>query len=376
MFSVCQKSLPPLLASFLLVTCWHSATADERGKGRYDFRLDGMKRQKLLHQNGGNEASQEAVEKALAWLVHHQLADGSWNFDHTGGECKGRCSGKGTQAKSRIAATAIALLSLLGSGHTHKEGDYQKNVKKGLTFLVAQQKENGSLYELGGTMYSHAIAATCLCEVQAMYKTESVYDMPAQKAIDFIVASQDPKGGGWRYLPKQSGDTSVTAWQVLPLTRYSMKVPAETNTKAIEFLNSVQAEGGALYGYTTPGKGPGTTAKGLLSSFLLGRLHAKDESLKKGVIYLAKHGPSRTDAYYNMWVNQLMFEHGGEPWKKWNATLRDHLVATQATEGHEVGSWPPGSGHAAVNGGRLLTTAVSAITLETYYRHNRIFEDE
>ena len=40
---------------------------------------------------------------------------------------------------------------------------------------------------------------------------------PAQAAITFIMASQDPVGGGWRYNPRQPGDTSAVCWQVMAL---------------------------------------------------------------------------------------------------------------------------------------------------------------
>ena len=38
----------------------------------------------------------------------------------------------------------------------------------------------------------------------------------AQKAIDFICSAQHPRGG-WRYVPGQPGDTTVTGWQVMAL---------------------------------------------------------------------------------------------------------------------------------------------------------------
>ena len=42
------------------------------------------------------------------------------------------------------------------------------------------------------------------------------FRIPAQKAIDFIVKSQHPKGG-WRYRPGEEGDTSVVGWQLMAL---------------------------------------------------------------------------------------------------------------------------------------------------------------
>ena len=58
---------------------------------------------------------------------------------------------------------------------------------------------------------------------------------PAQASINFIVAAQDPVGGGWRYQVKQAGDTSVVGWQLMALKSAHMaylNVPPETIREA------------------------------------------------------------------------------------------------------------------------------------------------
>ena len=62
-------------------------------------------------------------------------------------------------------------------------------------------------------MYCQGIASLALCELYAMTKDRMLKE-PAQKALLFIVNSQDQEGGGWRYRPRQSGDTSVLGWQI------------------------------------------------------------------------------------------------------------------------------------------------------------------
>ena len=32
--------------------------------------------------------------------------------------------------------------------------------------------------------------------------------------------------------------------------------------------------------------------------------------------------------YYNYYATQVMHQYGGEPWKKWNAKMRDYLVSS------------------------------------------------
>ena len=66
-------------------------------------------------------------------------------------------------------------------------------------------------------------------------------------------------------------------------------------------------------------------------------------------------------------------EHaGGEAWHKWNSRIREILVDSQDSRGHQAGSWAPRGGHAG-SGGRLYMTSLAVCTLEVYYRHLPIF---
>ena len=90
--------------------------------------------------------------------------------------------------------------------------------------------------------------------------------------------------------------------------------------------------------------------------------------MRDGVSILGRWGPSRDDLYYDYYATQVMHHWGGEPWQKWNSQLRDHLIHTQAADGHESGSWNLPGGQSA-RGGRLYNTAMAIMTLEVYYRH-------
>ncbi len=195
---------------------------------------------------------------ALEWLANHQLEDGSWSFDHRKGACQGRCGNPGSLGGQACnCATGLALLPFLGAGQTHKKGKYSKNVYRALLYLRTQQKPDGSFREPGGSMYSHGICSLALCEAYAITEDKSL-QRPAQAAIDYIVMAQDRVRGGWRYSPKQPGDTSVTGWQLMALRSAqmaSLKVPPQTLAGANNFLDTVQSDGGAQYGYTAPGTG-------------------------------------------------------------------------------------------------------------------------
>ena len=137
------------------------------------------------------------------------------------------------------------------------------------------------------------------------------------------------------------------------------------------FLNSVQDGGGAFYGYTEADKRPGTTSVGLLMRMYMGWTR-QDDRLRRGANYLAKVGPSKTDMYFNYYATQVLHHLETPAWASWNNELRDHLVKTQASTGHERGSWFFHDRHGGV-GGRHYTTAICTMTLQVYYRYMPLY---
>jgi hypothetical protein len=310
------------------------------------------------------------------------MPDGGWNFNHAmHPQCRGQCRNPGNIPEARNGATGMALLPFLGAGQTHQKGKYKDLVKKGLYFLISRMKvspQGGSLHESGGSMYSHGICAIVLCEAYAMTHDKHLY-APAQQALNFIAYAQDPVGGGWRYSPRQPGDTSVVGWQIMAMKSGHMgylRVPPITVQKASQFLDSVQAHNGAHYGYTDPGAGrEGTTAVGLLCRMYLG--WKKDNpALQKGVKWMSDRGPSANNMYYNYYATQIMHHMEGDVWKKWNSVMRDQLIKSQAKKGHEAGSWFMPAGHVTDRGGRLYCTSMATMVLEVYYRHLPIYRKQ
>ncbi len=341
------------------------------------------RRSEMVRENGGTAASEQAVQKALKWIAAHQLAeDGGWNFDHTiGGGSHRRSPNPGHMAQARNAATAMALLPFLGAGQTHLEGEYKNVVKAGLNFLIKNQKpkaNGGSFAEPGGNLYSHGLASIVICEAYGMTK-DSQLIAPAQASLNYIAYAQDPVGGGWRYQPRQSGDTSVVGWQLMALKSGHMgylQVSPQTIQKSVNYLDSVSADSGAFYGYTTPGRGRATTAIGLLSRMYLG-WDQNHPSLERGVQHLQDIGPSvdeKADMYYNYYATQVIRHYLDKEFKDsaWNKKMRTFLVKKQSSSGVSKGSWFF-KHHFAEHGGRLYCTALSAMVLEVYYRHMPIY---
>jgi hypothetical protein len=342
---------------------------------------DDKMRKSLGDGRGASKESEAAVARALKWLAAHQQQDGSWSFDHRTGQCNGRCGNAGNLSDCRTGATAMALLPFLGAGQTHREGKYKEVVRRGLYCLTSQMKlenhgglQTGNLAQGGGQLYSHGLAAITLCEAYGMTQDKALM-APAQLSLNHIMYAQDPVGGGWRYEPRQAGDTSAVGWQLMALKSGHMaylRVDPKSIHGAVHFLDTVSVDSGSYYGYTDPGKGQATTAVGLLCRMYLG--WKKDNpALQRGIDYLATTGPSKTNLYYDYYATQVLCQNEGEKWDKWNVQMRDWFVASQDSAGHQTGSWHIPGDIGADRGGRLYSTSLSTMILEVYYRHMPLY---
>jgi hypothetical protein len=335
----------------------------------------GADRAAALRAHGGSAASEAAVERGLAWLARHQAADGSWRFDLSHCRCDGSCSQPGTIG-STTASTGIALLPFLGAGNTQVAGPYHETVARGLYYLLGRMRptaRGGDLCE--GTMYGQGVATLALAEAYGMTR-DDLLARPLVDAVRFIVTAQDTYGGGWRYLPGQSGDTTVTAWQLAALKSAALAglpVPSPTIDGIRRFLDRVQARGGEAYGYLGSQPQPCTSAIGLFC-----RLHTaweERERLDRGLATLARGGPSAEAVYLNFYLSQALLQADHAAWPRWNARNRDQLVSQQAAFGHEQGSWSFTDRETAP-GGRLAHTALALLTLEVYYRLLPLYRPE
>jgi hypothetical protein len=228
-------------------------------------------------------------------------------------------------------------------------------------------------------MYSHGIAAIALCEAYGMTEDPKLKS-PAQKALGFIIAAQNPSDGGWRYKPGDAGDTSVVGWQMMALKSGEMAglvIPPRTIELLGKWLRKVEANQpvGGLFGYTDRGARPSMTAEGLLCLQFMG-VDRNDPRMRAGADYLMKHLPNRNQAltsYYWYYATQVMYHMQGKYWLAWNEPLRKTLVATQQTSGQLAGTWNPADNW-ETQGGRIYATAMKLLVLEVYYRHLPLYD--
>ena len=357
---------------------------------------DPQTRRDVARSRGGTEASERAVELGLEFLARLQEGDGSWSLHRFGqGRAGFEDPGHG-KIEADTAATGLALLAFLGAGYTHQEDKYRQVVNRGLQHLIENQKETGDLFSGGSRvawLYSHGIAAIVLCEAYGMTRDPRLRE-PAQRALGFIIDSQHPEQGGWRYRPRWESDTSVSGWQIMALRSgqlAGLAVPQEPYNLASHWLDTAQPSGDPsryvyLPGFVDRNEGKPSramTAEGLLMRLLMNWDRANPHVIRGAEFLLANlpgtdapDEPLR-DAYFWYYGTQVMFEMQGDYWPTWNDRLRDMLVESQQSEGPMAGSWDPSLpvpdrwGQA---GGRIYVTAMHLLILEVYYRHLPLYQ--
>lgn len=310
-----------------------------------------------------------ALARGLKWLAANQSPDGSWSF---------QTKPNPGSSPLTMAATAMALMPFLRTDNTHETGEYREQVGRGLEYLYTRGQLRPAGMDLRGGnlqrgMYTHALATITLCQAYLQTKDRKLRNH-AQLAVNFIVEAQDPKGGGWRYQPRQRGDTSVLGWQMTALAtarEAKLKVPQATLARAVLYLNSVQSENGRAYGYEAPGHGtPATTAIGLLSRAWLG-WDRDNPALRDGVQAIVAQGPSE-DVYFNFYATRLLALWGHasnappedrQQWTAWKEQLQSRILDSQELTGNAEGSWFMGTGLVNEYAGRLGVTSLTLIIL-------------
>jgi len=336
------------------------------------------KRLETVKRMGGSEETERAVTMALQWLARHQSPDGRWATRAFDDICKD-CGGEG-KFDTDIATTGLALLCFLGADHTHvKEGQYQQNVQRGLKWLLDQQKPDGDLRG-GETMYSHGIASIALGEALGMTGDAQLRE-PVQRAISFIDQARNRNVGGWRYEPRQAGDTSVAGWQVMALMsakRAGLAPAPEAFAAAGTWMETVSfPDMPGRYAYQ-PGQpwSVSMTAEGMFIGQLLG-MPRDDARMSGSVSYIMENPPNwevEPNTYYWYYATLAMFQYQGSQWDTWNRTMTTMLLKNQRQSGATAGSWDPRDNWSKI-GGRVYQTAICTLCLEVYYRYLPMYRD-
>lgn len=346
--------------------------------GIYGNRVE-VDRGSVTRAEGGNERTEAAVAAALKWLAENQETDGRWDADKHGGGQETRVFGhdrQGAGARADTGVTALAVLALMASGHTHYEGEYRVNVQKGLEFLLRSQARDGSMAggsETYAQMYCHGMATLAIAEAYAMTGDDRL-KWWVEKAIGYSVSAQNSTDGGWRYRPGDAGDMSQFGWQVMAIKTAEtsgIAVPDRTKQGMQRFLTSMSSgrHGGLASYRPREDVSPTMTAEALACRYFLG-LANDDPTIDEAANYVVASRPQREKMNLYFWYYGTLAMHQvqGERWSQWNEALQTRLLPVQRQDGRLTGSWDPGHDLWGGYGGRVYTTAMGALCLESYYR--------
>lgn len=314
-----------------------------------------------IKEMGGSDGTEKAISAAIEWLVKNQEPDGRWDTRKHGAKLNHDPGG-----------TGLALLCFYGWGARHDAGPYQETVRKGLDWLLAQQKADGYLGVDPGRMYSHAIGAIALCEALGITGDPRLRE-PAARAIAYTLAAQSTTLGGWRYSPGNDSDTSVTGWQYMALHSARMAgipVPEEAFERVRGFLDRMAGgRHGGLYGYQQRGE----VSRAMVATGMFCRqldlVPPSHPAMQESAGFLKLHPmpSSRPDFYYVYYATLALYQHQGPVWHAWNEQMKDILPLLQEKSGTHAGSWGPSSSMTA-EGGRVVSTTLATLSLEVYYR--------
>ncbi len=337
----------------------------------------------LLRQHGGRWGAQteQAVIRALQWLKNNQEADGSWSTNMSGS----------TDAQHRVAITGLGLLAFLAHGETPASREYGQTIEKAIRYLVDAQNEKGEFIDPSirpHGAYVQAVATYALSEAYGLTRIPSLRD-PMEKGVSVILDGQNADGlWGYGYLglADEPINTSVSVWQMqamkaAQIAGYSSPRFNEAIERGLERMLLRQAEDGEWFyrgvERVQEARRPdhGLTAAAVLTLQLFE--HGNSRQARDGIAVLRNariewNRPEQWPMSRWYYVTQVKFQQGNrDEWRRWNDQFAPQFIHNQRDDGRFVS--PAVRGADIPFGfedrfGDAFSTAMSALTLQVYYR--------
>lgn len=388
-------------------------------------------REEFLKENAGagsvTPATERSVQMALDFLARHQRADGAFDQQTFLKLCdeKAPCP---TAAGARVdwedvGTTSLCTLAYFGAGCGPSKGRYRGVLARAMDYLLSRQMADGDYLKndlIGG--YNRPLVLQAYSEASLASVENAEYGPYIQRGVDLIASIQSEKGG-WRYRKvDNANDSSVVAW-VLFASKAAEKAHARVRRSIYEgcdlvlwkdqthpvnekedFVHDIDPNYAFDVSYGKPyyefwtgyqdaifEKNKATTALGLMSRILLGyrRSHPFCIGSANKVLTQLPAMPKKAGEwsgwqpipdyecpmYFFYYATLSMHQMGGKYFSQWNQMLKEVLPNTQIQgTGCDRGSWASW-GRLDQICSRLYTTAMAALTLETYYRYAPILQD-
>ncbi len=278
--------------------------------------------------------TEEILRGALRWLATKQNVNGSWN------------AGDNRRADHPVAMTGYVLVAFMAAGNLPEEGEYAKQVKAGLEFLLDSIGTDGQYRGVDGSkyMYNHGIATIALGELYGQSRNPIIREN-LQRAIRLIVTTQserDRTKGGWRYQPRPGdADISVTVLQVVALRaakNAGLDVPQQTIDDAVDYVRRCSVPGGGFaYQAGQAGAGFSRTAAAIYSLQVCG--HYDDPLVKPASEYLFNRSNERRFWTYGAnYAAPAQYMVGGDTWRRWYDLMKGELLPKVQRNGDQC-SW-------------------------------------
>lgn len=344
----------------------------------------------------------QAIARGNAWLKTQQKPAGNWDDD------------------GLPAFTALALTAATRDPNLDKNAPAPEHIGKGFSWLIAQQKEDGGIYNRGLTVYNTATAVTAMVSSgEKKYEPAIVkgrkHLIDQQWDIDKKKETDNPNDGGIGYGSKNDRSDMSNTYLAVEALALSKKViedgqhgeqPDLDWDAAVTFLSRCQNleatndrewasddaknKGGFVYGPNDTKAGEeklpnGRTAlrsygsisyAGLLS-FIYAKVSANDPRVVAVKEWLGKNytidenpgmGTQGLYYYYQTMskaltaanIGNLKLENGKEA--DWRKELAEKILASQKADGswvNENGRW--------MESNPVLVTAYTVMSLEQVY---------
>jgi hypothetical protein len=268
--------------------------------------------------------------------------------------------------RGNVAVCALAGMAMMSEGSTPGRGPYGAQVNRCVDYLLASAQPSGFISgpdSSHGPMYGHGFATMFLAECYGMSPRRELRDK-LSKAVKIIVNSQN-KQGGWRYQPvRGDADISVTVCQVMALRaarNAGLYVPNETIDRSIDYVKRSQnADGGFMYMLSNAGESDFPRSAAAVVALYSAGIY-KGPEIAKGLDYLIHfmpaEGVTRREMYFfygHYYAVQALWQAGGERFGRWYTAVAGELISRQ----REDGSWQ------AAQEGNTCATAMACIVLE------------